>query len=353
MISPMYPSKNDPLFGSFVKSYMDNFRILNSSGINDLVCIRGLYKNKISKLFKYLLFYIKTLYYLLFKNYDIIYVQTITSSIPPIKFVSYFKKLPLIFNVHGSDVITHNKKTERLKNTAIPIVQKSKLIVSPSVYFKNIMVDNIKGIDKNRIFVSPSGGVDTLIFSPNTVKFKRDEFVLGYISRIEKEKGLWTFVDTLYALIQSGYNVKGIIVGRGPEEKELIHKITRLSLSEYVNFVGPVAHQNLPNLYRQMSVFVFPTEYIESLGLVGVEALSCGVPVIGSNIGGVTDYIIDGINGFLFEPGNTNELCDKVIKYFNMSEEEKHLMSLSAIEKAKDFDTTLVMRRLYDKICSL
>ena len=59
---------------------------------------------------------------------------------------------------------------------------------------------------------------------------------------------------------------------------------------------------------------MFPSKRNESLGLVGVEALACGVPVIGSNIGGIPGFIEEGKNGFLFDPDNEHSLVEKVIK---------------------------------------
>src|SRR5690606_41173522 len=61
----------------------------------------------------------------------------------------------------------------------------------------------------------------------------------------------------------------------------------------------------------------------ESLGLVGLEAMSCGTPVIASNMAGPQTYIVNGMNGFLFSPGNSKELAQYIKKYFAMTADQK------------------------------
>ena len=88
-------------------------------------------------------------------------------------------------------------------------------------------------------------------------------------------------------------------------------------------------------------VFVFPT-YGESLGLVGLEAMSCGVPVIASNIGGPKGYIVSGENGLLFKPKDANDLSLKIKEYFTFNAEFKSKMIASAINTAYQYDSRKV-----------
>lgn len=103
----MYPSATDPVYGTFVKNFMDELRKRNHDGINDIVTIYGKRKWIISKLITYTGFYTRLILRLLFIQYDLVYVHTITFPSPGLRIASIFKHhIPLIFNVHGNDVLS-------------------------------------------------------------------------------------------------------------------------------------------------------------------------------------------------------------------------------------------------------
>lgn len=102
-------------------------------------------------------------------------------------------------------------------------------------------------------------------------------------------------------------------------DRTVREKIKELNLLEYCSYLGPKTHQELNELYHQADVMIFPTMLYESLGLVGLEAMACGCPVIGSNIGCLPEYVKDGVTGFLFESGNSHELADKIINFYELS----------------------------------
>ena len=94
---------------------------------------------------------------------------------------------------------------------------------------------------------------------------------------------------------------------------------------------------------------IFPTMLYESLGLVGLEAMACGCPVIGSNIGCLPEYIKDETTGFLFEPGNSHELANKIVDYYNLSDNQKDIMRMQAIKMAGKYDSDEISQRLVNK----
>lgn len=109
-----------------------------------------------------------------------------------------------------------------------------------------------------------------------------------------------------------------LFVGYGGQTELLNKKIKEFNLSDCCCYLGPKTHQELNELYNQSDVMIFPTMLYESLGLVGIEAMACGCPVIGSNIGCLPEYIKDGITGFLFESGNSHELAERITYFINL-----------------------------------
>jgi glycosyltransferase involved in cell wall biosynthesis len=92
---------------------------------------------------------------------------------------------------------------------------------------------------------------------------------------------------------------------------------------------------------------VFPTvRKGESLGLVGLEAMACGAPVIGSQIGGLKDYIIDGKNGLFFEPKNVDELASQLQAFINLPEDVKQQMSQQALQTANRYTVDVIAEQL-------
>ena len=105
IISNMYPSANDPVYGTFVKVFADSMKAYNSEGVTQLIVIRGRDGGRWKRLLKYVSFYVGVLYNLLFHTYDLVYVHTIAYPVVPIRLAALFRHhLPLVFNVHGGDV---------------------------------------------------------------------------------------------------------------------------------------------------------------------------------------------------------------------------------------------------------
>lgn len=351
VISNMYPSDKDPVYGTFVKSFIDQIKSLNSEGLTSTIVIRGRDGNKIQKITKYIKFYISIFIALTIHKYDIIYVHTITYPIPPILLINKIKKLPLVFNVHGGDVLTRGKLAEKLKKKSIPLLKDAKLIVSPSDFFKDILLREFPFLKKEKIFISPSSGIDPVFFSTN--KIKNQEFTIGYVSRIDNAKGWDIFLRAIAIIKQKNINIKAIIAGRGAETNEMIKLIEKLNLDNIVKYIGPIPYTKLPNVYSQLDLFIFPTCLEESLGLVGLEAMACKVPVIGSKIGGLQDYIKPNYNGYFFETNNEMELAEKICKFISLDSQEKNKLEENAYVTAIQYESTAINKKLYNKLKSI
>ena len=315
VISNMYPSVKDPVYGTFVQTFVEQMKVLNTEGKTNIIVIKGRDGEYGRKLFKYVKFYISILFSLLFRKHDIVYVHTITYPIIPIRLALLFRKLPLVFNVHGGDVLTHGKIAGKMKQYARPVLRNARMIVSPSFFFKEILLCEFPELEGDKIFVSSSGGVGVEFYKERP-KVKNEIPIIGYISRIDKGKGWDTLIDALSILRERGVSYTAIIAGRGTLEKEMMKKIRDLYLDNLIKYIGPIPYHSLPEIYCTLDLFIFPTCLEESLGLVGLEAMACEVPVIGSYIGGLKDYIKDKENGFSLKSIAVNEKkIDKEKKY--------------------------------------
>lgn len=336
IISNLYPIDNqEDYYGVFVRNFVESL----SEGDEIVFCskslIRGRGKNALDKILKYLRFYIDILVKGLFSRFDLIYVHNVSHSAIPLRIITLFRKRKIILNPHGEDIIPTRKITDKLLHLALPLIRQSKMVV-PSNFFKKHVTARFNKPSED-VYVYPSGGVDTQLFSPrpkHTVPYT----CIGFVSRLDEGKGWKTYLFALKALISQNFSVKGLVVGKGDQVADFFAMVKKLDIEAFIDYTAGVRQDELSYLYRQMDVFVFPTEFHESLGLVGLEAMACGIPVIGSCIGGLQDYIKADCNGFFIAPGDSDMLTATLKKYILSDTETKVRLSLNARHTAMQFD---------------
>lgn len=165
------------------------------------------------------------------------------------------------------------------------------------------------GADPARIAVVPCG-VDTTLFTPGDADAARARLGLDdtpavlYVGRLAPIKGLATLLDAVALLRADGGRVRLLVVGGDADEPangheaELRARAARLALGDAVRFVGPQAQERLPDYYVAAAATVLPS-YYESFGMVALEAMACGSPVIATRVGGLPTTVRDGVTGLL------------------------------------------------------
>lgn len=344
LISNMYPgNEKDQDRGVFVKNFISSIQEVDNSISFSKIVIKGR-KYGIDQIIAYLIFYLKIIYRSIFCKYDLIYVHFITYSSLPLLFLLPFKRFKLILNIHGSDFIVKSNVDRLILNLIKPLIKHSSLIVVPSNIYKN-QVSKKFNLLPDKIFVYASGGINTSIFFPQNTNLN-EEFVVGMVSRISPQKGWDIFLEAMRQLKEESIIFRTIVVGGGAEENDFVKLKEKYELKN-IEFKGFKPQKELPYYFNQMSVMIFPTLRLqESLGLVGLEAMSCGVPVIGSRIGGLQDYLSERYNGFLFEPGNYKQLAQKIKDFYHLDVEKKKEIQKNAISTAKKYDSYHVTKQL-------
>ncbi|MGI9518199.1 MAG: glycosyltransferase family 4 protein [Pirellulaceae bacterium] len=133
------------------------------------------------------------------------------------------------------------------------------------------------------------------------------------VGALIEEKGIHFLLEAFQTVVQRVPQTRLQIAGRGAWGELLKQKASDLGLDESVDFLGFVDHATIVDLYRKASVFVIPSIYKEQFGLVGPEALACGVPCVGSNFGGIPEWLHDGKWGFCVPPRDSGALADKIV----------------------------------------
>ncbi|WP_162141092.1 glycosyltransferase family 4 protein [Martelella mediterranea] len=153
------------------------------------------------------------------------------------------------------------------------------------------------GISEHKL-ITLHNFVDAKSVQPKIDKPRQD--YLLYFGRIEKLKGVPTLLEAV-----AGTDIKLKIAGVGAWSAELRERVRRMPNVEYLEFVSG---EPLKQLVAQARAVVVPSEWYETFGLTALEAKAVGTPVIASRIGGLTEVIREGEDGFLFEPGDVESL---------------------------------------------
>ena len=351
LISNMYPSKEHPSFGVFVENFVTNLK--NEYGLSFILAvIKGKRSSLVKKVLAYMYHYTEIVLRGLTSNYSLLYLHYISHSAAPVLLVKLLTGKKLVINAHGSDVISDNNILKINSYFIKKLVHAADCIVVPSKYYKEVMMKKYNVTD-HKIFISPSGGVNTSLFSPTQNVRTSKELVIGYVSRIEDGKGWDVFLDAVF-ILKKIINVKAVIVGDGLDKDKLVSEIKRKNMEDLVEVYGLLPQRDLPKIYNRLDVFIFPTVRLaESLGLVGLESMACGVPVIGSDIGGPSEYIENAKNGYTFIPGNAEDLALKIQLFDGLSLQDVLAMKKNSIRTANNFQDKLVVKKIYTKLANL
>lgn len=137
-----------------------------------------------------------------------------------------------------------------------------------------------------------------------------DEKVVIHVSNFRAVKRVPDVVKA-FAKIAKQLPAKLLLVGDGPEMSVVSNLVCKLGIREHVRYLGK--QENLEELYSISDLMLLLSEK-ESFGLVALEGMACGVPCIGTNVGGVPEVISDGVNGFICELGDTEEIAKKGVQ---------------------------------------
>jgi glycosyltransferase involved in cell wall biosynthesis len=138
-----------------------------------------------------------------------------------------------------------------------------------------------------------------------------DEPVVLYVGRLLRIKGVHHLLGAFPRVLARFPLVRLLIVGDGEEGQDLQTSARRLGLGPRVAFLGSLPHEDVIRCMRAADVFVLPS-LVESFGIVLLEAMGCGLPVVASRVMGIPYLVEDGLNGFLVPPTDEEALADRI-----------------------------------------
>jgi 1,2-diacylglycerol 3-alpha-glucosyltransferase len=165
--------------------------------------------------------------------------------------------------------------------------------------------------------------------------------VLLYVSRISKEKHLDVLLRAMKLLASKKENVKLVVAGSGPAIDECKHLAIKLGIADRTSFLGMVDHNTLPRVYAAGDLLCLPSTF-ETQGIVSLEAMAVGKPVVGASAMALNELIQNGKNGEKFKPGDYAACAKKIEKVLNNYEGYRR----HALSTAKSYSTERVTDKL-------
>lgn len=217
------------------------------------------------------------------------------------------------------------------------------------------------GVPEHKISKIPLG-VDTNVFRPlsSARRFYKEKLgldgrqVVLYVGRLMQRKGVHVLIRAFKRVISTCPDVELVIVGDGPDATELKKLSETLGLKKKTLFLGFIPHGKLPPIYTISDVFVLPTLDIETFGMVIIEAMSTGVPVVATNIGGPKE-IVNEKCGFLIQPNNPIQLSDKLLMILSQQKLQQELGFNGRRLAIKEYGSSVRAEqtlRVYEKVLS-
>ena len=302
-----YPSEHNMQYASYIKSIES---CLFQAGMEvDLLVMDSGFSNKITKLINYLKYYIKIISKN-FSKYDCIYINNYPYSFIPLLF-NNTRNINIIIHWHGTDIFPESLRGRFLNELSYCFIPKYAFHMAPSNYFSSEVAKSLK-LPIERIFVSPSGGVDVNSFIP--VPKDKKGFHIGFASAVSSVKGFGLFKEMILDVERLdnyfGNELYFHFINYGTQANqysEIFESNSRVIVH------NPIPKEDMSSFYSEIDLLVMPTKRKgESLGLVSLEAMSCGVPVVGTDAFALKEYIINGISGERFKMDDYNDMISAI-----------------------------------------
>ena len=283
------------------------------------------------------------------KSYDL-YWGMMTYMLFPIVLLRFSgKKAPYVLTLQDGDPFTHvfNRIRIALFKPLLTFGFKNAFKVQT---ISNFLAGWAKQMGyRGNVEVIPNG-VDVERFKIKDLGFKNDSGkVIITTSRLVEKNGVGDVIEAMKFL---NPHVKFKILGVGSLEKSLKLKVKSLKLENRVEFLGFVPQEQIPNHLHNADVFVRPS-LSEGQGISFIEAMAAGLPVVATPVGGIPDFLEDGVTGLFCEPHNPRSIAEAVDKILNQPDLAHRLIQNGQKLVREHYDWDLIAEDMKNKVLTL
>lgn len=261
--------------------------------------------------------------------------------------------IPFVITSHGSDMMG-SRKTNRFRKECENAIDKCKKVVAiskrnykeiinayPNANGKTVIIEN--GFDKNEFFIQKCDKKEILLNYNIENEYKK---IVVFAGRLAKNKG----VDILLKAAKQYETDETltIVAGGGKLRKDLIQMADDLELKN-IKFIGNQSHDALRKIFNISNVMAMPSRE-EAFGLSALEALACGIPVVGTNSGGMPDFINEDV-GILIDIENPDMLATSINKILNKEKKyNKEKIAQYALDEYSQDNFIKYLVKLFEEV---
>ncbi|MEX1223910.1 MAG: glycosyltransferase [Pirellulales bacterium] len=260
--------------------------------------------------------------------------------------------VPLVHHVHMQ---TQGELVHRMRGKLNAWVERRSLkraarVIAVSDSLRRYIVN--QGVPAERVVVAHNGVPSPPLFRDDQPPLSN--WTIGCVALFRPRKGIEVLLDAVAGLRQRGLPARLRMVGRfetADYEREIRRQAARLDLEPYIDWIGFTTDVNAQLV--QMDVLVLPSVLPEGLPMVVIEAMAAGVPVVGSDVDGVTDCIQDGHDGLLAAPGDAESLRSQLAQLMSGQLDWRAIRAAALLRHQRQFSDMAMARkvsRVYDEI---
>jgi len=230
----------------------------------------------------------------------------------PVSLAWLCKRVPTVFTLHslhllprrsGCEPMTALGQYERLLRRVMrPALRRLASWIAPSEAF----AEEIRGEGYQRVTVVPHFTDKR----PSSRDDRTEGETILFVGRLSAEKGIEVFLDALPLLRAQSW--RAVVIGEGPLEAPAKQRVVQEGLADRVRFAGWLSGADLDREYERAAVLAVPSTVKEAFGLVGIEAMAFGKPVVAFDAGGIREWLQDGKTGYLVRQGDPSDLATRI-----------------------------------------
>ena len=229
--------------------------------------------------------------------------------------------IPIVATIHateaGRNSGIHDETQRYINDTEWMLTYESTEVIVNSNFMKSEL-QRLFGLPFEKINVVPNG-VNLTAFNnvERDYEFRRryaadNEKIILFMGRLVYEKGVQHLISAMPKILANYHDSKLIIAGKGGMLDELKAQADRMGLGNKVYFTGYLNSKDVAKMYKCADVAVFPSTY-EPFGIVALEGMLSGTPVVVSDVGGLNEIVDHGVNGMKSYAGNPNSIADSIL----------------------------------------
>jgi glycosyltransferase involved in cell wall biosynthesis len=236
-------------------------------------------------------------------------------------------------------------------------MKNSDLIIAVSKFIKRKLIEKYP-ITQRKVIVLPNGA-DTDMFHPKRefdirgeLGLRKSDFIVLFSGNLWEEKGFHIALKTAQNLHKRNEDIVFLAAGGLLPDKNPRHRKWMFQTPANMKYLGFLSHADLARYYASADVTIVPSLWEDPCPLVVFESLASGTPVIGSRIGGIPEFIDDGIDGYLITPGSVSELVNRIL-LCKRNARRLETMGEEARKKGVQFDWSIIsdhLRKIYCKL---